>query len=102
MHVRWLIPAGTAAASIAHVAYATQYMSVEDAQKAAFPSASQFVAVAAPDAMTLSALNAPAGWSPRIFDARTGDTHVGYVIVDQVIGKSELMTYSLSIDAGGK
>jgi Na+-translocating ferredoxin:NAD+ oxidoreductase RnfG subunit len=100
MHVRWLISAG-AAASVAHVAYATQYLSIEEAQKAAFPQASQFVAVAAPDAATAAALGASAGWSPRIVDARNGDNHLGYVIVDQVIGKSELITYALALDAKG-
>jgi hypothetical protein len=98
MHVRWLIPAG---AAVAHVAFATQYMTVEDAQKAAFPAATQFVAVAAPDAAVAAALGASAGWSPKMFDARNGDAHLGYVIVDQVIGKSDLITYSLALDAKG-
>ncbi|MEP6484364.1 MAG: FMN-binding protein [Rudaea sp.] len=101
MRVRWLISAGTVAASVAHVAYAAQYMSVEEAQKAAFPQATQFVAIAAPDAATASALGASSGWSPRIFDARNADAHLGYVIVDQVIGKSELITYALALDANG-
>ena len=101
MHVRWLISAGAAAASVAHVAYAAQYMSVEQAQKAAFPQATQFVAIASPDAATAAALGASAGWSPRIFDARNGDAHLGYVVVDRVIGKSELITYALALDANG-
>ena len=86
MHVRWLIPVG---AAVAHVAYAAQYMTVEDAQKAAFPAATQFAPVATTDA------------SPKVFDARNGDTHLGYLIVDQVIGKSEMITYSLALDAKG-
>src|ERR1700759_5416845 len=98
MHVRWLIPAGVAAASMAHVAHATQYMTIEQAKKSAFPNATQFVPLAEPDAATAAALGAPAGWSPRIFDARTGDAHLGYVVIDQVIGKSELITYAVSID----
>ncbi len=101
MHVRWLISAGTAAASIAHVAYAAQYMTIEQAQKTAFPNATQFVPLAEPDATTTAALGAAVGWSPRIFDARTNDAHLGYVIIDQVIGKSELITYAASIDAKG-
>jgi len=86
VHVRWLIPAG---AAVAHVAYAAQYMSVEDAQKAAFPAATQFAPVAVADA------------APKVFDARNGDAHLGYLIVDQVIGKSEMITYSLALDAKG-
>ena len=101
MHVRWLIPAGAAAASIAHVAVAAQYMTVEQAQKSAFPAATQFVALAEPDAASAAALGATTGWSPRIFDARSADAHLGYVIIDQVIGKSELITYAASIDPKG-
>jgi Na+-translocating ferredoxin:NAD+ oxidoreductase RnfG subunit len=82
-------------------AYATQYMTVTEAQKAAFPDATQFVAMAGPDAATVTALGAAPGWTPHVFDARNGDAHLGYVIVDQVIGKSEAMTYALAIDARG-
>ena len=100
MHVRWLIPA-SAAASIAHVAVAAQYMTAEQAQKSAFPAATQFLPLAEPDAATAAALGAATGWSPRIFDARSDDAHMGYVVIDQVIGKSELITYAVSIDAKG-
>jgi Na+-translocating ferredoxin:NAD+ oxidoreductase RnfG subunit len=101
VHVRWLIPVGAAAASIAHVVVAAQYMTVEQAQKSAFPAATQFVPMAEPDAATAAALGAAAGWSPRIFDARSADAHLGYLIIDQVIGKSELITFAASIDANG-
>jgi Na+-translocating ferredoxin:NAD+ oxidoreductase RnfG subunit len=86
VRVRWLIPAG---AAVAHVAVAAQYMTVEDAQKAAFPAATQFTPVTVQ------------GASAKVFDARTADAHVGYLIVDQVIGKSEMITYSVALDAKG-
>jgi Na+-translocating ferredoxin:NAD+ oxidoreductase RnfG subunit len=86
VHVRWLIPAG---AAVAHVAVAAQYMTVDDAQKAAFPAATQFVPVALADT------------TAKVFDARNGDVHLGFLIVDQVIGKSEMITYSLALDANG-
>ncbi len=101
MHVRWLIPAGAAVASVANVAYATQYLSIEDAQKNAFPQATSFVPVTPPDAATAAALGASNGWSPNIVEAKNGDAHLGYVVVDQVIGKSELITYAVAIDAKG-
>lgn len=101
MHVRWLIPVGAAAASVAQIAYATQYMTVQQAQTAAFATASEFHAVPAPDAATASALGAAAGWSPQIFQARVGDKSLGWLIVDQVIGKSELITYALALDDNG-
>lgn len=102
LQVRWLIPIGAGAASIAHVACATQYMSVAQAQRAAFPDASAFV-VTTPtlDAATLESIDAPAGWLPQVWQARNGDKLLGWLMVDRVIGKSELITYALALDAGG-
>ena len=102
MQVRWLIPLGAAAAATAQVAYATQYLSVEQAQRAAFAGASEFRALPQLDASIAAAFTAPAGWSPRIFEARAADQALGWVIVDQVIGKSELITYALALDTAGK
>ena len=100
MHARWLSAAGALTAAVAPAAYATQYLSVEQAQQQAFAQA-QFRELAPPDAATAVALGAPAGWAPRIFEARTGGTLSGWLIVDQVLGKSELITYALALDARG-
>ena len=75
-------------------------MSVDEAQHAAFADASEFRALPAIDAATAAALGA-AGWSPRLFEARAGDKRLGWLIVDRVIGKSELITYALALDAAG-
>lgn len=99
MHVRWLIPFG--AAAVSQAAFATQYMSVQQAQQEAFAGASEFRPAAAPDAAALAAVGAPGGWSPQIFEARTADKKLGWLIVDQVIGKSEAITYSLALDTAG-
>lgn len=99
MHVRWLIPAG---AAVAQVAFAAQYMTIEQAQRAAFAQATDFRQAPPLDAATAQAVGASAGWSPKIWDARNGSQHLGWLIVDQVIGKSELITYSLALDADGK
>ncbi|MEO8958097.1 MAG: FMN-binding protein [Rudaea sp.] len=102
MQVRWLIPIGVGAATIAHVACATQFMSVEQAQRAAFPDATAFVATAPMlDAATRKSIDAPAGWTPQIWQARRGDALLGWLMVDRVIGKSELITYALALDAKG-
>jgi electron transport complex protein RnfG len=101
MRVRWLIPFGTVAAAMAPAAYATQYLSVAQAQRAAFPQATEFAATAPPDAAAVAALGAPAGWTPQIFAARNGDVLQGWLIVDQVLGKSEFITYALALDARG-
>jgi Na+-translocating ferredoxin:NAD+ oxidoreductase RnfG subunit len=101
MQVRWLIPLGAAATAVSQIAFATQYMTVQQAQQAAFANASEFRVLPAPDAATLSALGQPAGWSPQITVARAGDKTLGWLIVDQVIGKSELITYALALDSAG-
>ncbi len=101
MQVRWLIPIGAAAAATAQVAYATQYLSVEQAQRSAFAGASEFRALPPPDNAIAGGLKAPPGWSPRIFEARAEAKTLGWLVVDQVIGKSELITYALALDAAG-
>jgi Na+-translocating ferredoxin:NAD+ oxidoreductase RnfG subunit len=99
MHVRWLIPIGVGAAQVAQVAYATQYMTVEQAQREAFPAATAFEALR-PN-FDASALGAPAGWSPRIWQARNADQSLGWFFADAVIGKSEAIDYALALDANG-
>jgi len=101
MRVQWLIPVGAGAASLAQVAYATQYMSVGEAQHTAFAQATVFRPLAPPDTAAAAAVGAPAGWAPQLFEARKGDERLGWLIVDQVIGKSELITYALALDARG-
>ncbi|HEY0230394.1 MAG TPA: FMN-binding protein [Dokdonella sp.] len=97
---RWLLPAGLIAVPAFHAAYATQYMSVAEAQKAPFADAAEFRALPPLDAAVAGELGAP-GWSPQMFEARAGDRRLGWVIVDRVIGKAELITYALALDAGG-
>jgi hypothetical protein len=97
---RWLLPAGLVAVPAFHAAYATQYMSIAEAQKAAFADAGEFRAHAPLDAATAAALGAP-GWSPQVFEARAADKSLGWLIVDKVIGKAELITYALALDANG-
>lgn len=102
MYVRWLIPVGVGAAAVAQVAPATQYLSVSQAQRAAFPSATAFVAQQVPlDAATRAAIDAPAGWTPYVWRVRQGDDAIGWFLLDRVIGKSELITYSVALDMHG-
>ena len=103
----WLLPGALAALPAYHAAYAVQYMSVAEAQKAAFADASEFASVtldraaldAAMKAVPESALGA--GWSPQVFAAKKDDATEGWLIVDQVIGKAEAITYALALDANG-
>lgn len=99
MHVRWLIPLGTGAAAVAQIAHAAQYMTIEQAQRAAFLAATTF-APATP-VLDTATFGASVGWSPRIWQARAGDTTLGWLFEDRVIGKSEAITYALALDADG-
>ena len=98
MNVRWLLP--LVAAPVAQVAYAAQYMTIEQAQRAAFPDANAFAAIAL-DKAASGVPGAPPGWSPKVWQARAGERSLGWLLVDQVIGKSELITYAVAIDSRG-
>ncbi|MBR1137055.1 MULTISPECIES: FMN-binding protein [Bradyrhizobium] len=78
--LKWTAPAA-AVMSIAAPAYAMQYMSVEEAQKAAFPGAS-FAEVQA----------------GRVWKASNG----GYFYYDHVVGKHLLIDYTVAIGPDGK
>jgi Na+-translocating ferredoxin:NAD+ oxidoreductase RnfG subunit len=100
MKVRWLLPFVLAPLPLAQVAYAAQYMTEGQAQRAAFPDASGFEPVA-PSADALKAIAAPPGWSPKIWQALRDGKGLGWLLVDQVVGKSELITYALALDEKG-
>ncbi len=102
MRFEWLIPLGAAGAiaPLAQVAYCTEYMSVDAAQKAAFPSATTFEPVVVTAAVK-AAVAAEAGRftvEPRIWRASAGARTLGWFMVDEVIGKQELITYGVAID----
>lgn len=103
----WLVPGALAALPAYHAAYAVQYMSVAEAEKAAFADATAFVPLA-PDRAALDAAIAAVpegalggGWSPQVFQAQKDGVALGWLIVDQVIGKAEAITYALALDAHG-
>jgi len=76
-----------AAACVAAPVHATQYLTVEQAQRALFPQAQAF----AP-----AAIGGKPAWA-----ASKGGTLLGHVIVDEVLGKEELITYAVGIEADG-
>ena len=86
MKVRWLLPFGLVATPIAHVAFAAQYMTVEQAQRAAFPDATEFTPRVL-DATSLAPSGAPQGWAPKAWLARA-DGRDRQLMLDQVIGES--------------
>jgi Na+-translocating ferredoxin:NAD+ oxidoreductase RnfG subunit len=82
--VRYALPAA-AIASIASPAYAVQYLSIDQAQKQAFPSATRFVEVQA----------------GRVWKAEAGGRVVGFFVFDRVVGKHLFIDYAVALTPGG-
>ena len=96
-----------AALAFAPAAYATEYLTVEAAQHAAFPDASAFVPVAlaldADQRTRLAAVARPPGaHDPRVWRAMAGEKQLGTFYADAVIGKQEYIGYALAVDAAGR
>jgi hypothetical protein len=83
--MRWTAPAAVVI-SIATPAQAVQYLSVSQAQKLAFPSATRFV-------------EADGG---RAWRAQAGDRFLGLFVVDHVIGKHLYIDYAVALEPGGR
>src|SRR5438105_15622246 len=82
--VRYSLPAA-AIMSIASPAYAMQYLSIDEAQKQAFPSATHFTEVQA----------------GRVWKAEAGGRIAGFFIFDRVGGKHRYLRYAVPLTAGG-
>lgn len=82
--VRYALPAA-AIVSAASPAYAVQYLSIEEAQKQAFPSATQFTEVQA----------------GRVWKAEAGGKVAGFFVFDRVIGKHLFIDYAVALTPGG-
>jgi Na+-translocating ferredoxin:NAD+ oxidoreductase RnfG subunit len=83
--IRWTAPAA-AVVSLTSAAHAVQYLSVAEAQKLAFPSATQFVEVQ----------------PGRVWKAQAGGKAIGLFVFDRVIGKHLFIDYTVALDAGGR
>ena len=104
-----IVVAGTTLAALAAApasAFAVDYLTLEQAAQLMFPDADHFDArEIVLDAAQLQALDAQgirgrsARWTVRI--ARRGDTTLGVVVADAVIGKFELISYAVGIDTEG-
>jgi len=103
---RWLAPAAIfSTASVQCIA--AQYMSLEQAQALIFPNAKEFIA--APVTLTpdqVARIERHSGVAIRfpqqqVWRARAEGKLLGWFIVDQVIGKHELITYAAGINLDG-
>ncbi|HZF15468.1 MAG TPA: FMN-binding protein [Steroidobacteraceae bacterium] len=98
----------TAAALPAQVTIAATYLTTEKAQRALFPEAEAFDALAlAPSSEQQQAVLKLAGPQAAhgnllAWRARHGGSTVGYVFIDEVVGRQDFITYAVGIDAAGK
>ena len=99
---------GLAAGAPVQVAVAADYLSVEGAQKALFPQAERFTEVvlalsaAQHDRVAALAGPQPPHRSLRAWRALHGDQLLGFVFIDEVIGKEDFITYAVGIDPQGR
>lgn len=87
-------------------ALAVDYMSADQAQKLIFPQADAFELRDLPLDAALAQQLAAAGIKPQapqlqVRLARHGGATLGYVVVDEVIGKFERITYAVGVNADG-
>ncbi|WGS20856.1 MULTISPECIES: FMN-binding protein [unclassified Bradyrhizobium] len=82
--VRYTLPA-VALVSVASPAYAVQYLSIEEAQRQAFPSATHFTEVQ----------------TGRVWKAESGGKVAGFFVFDRVIGKHLFIDYAVALTPAG-
>jgi hypothetical protein len=109
MSHRYEIPVVIVASFLAApVVVAADYLSIDAAQKAVFPDATAYEEIFVRQSPEqLQSLLARAGQQPphgaiRIWKATRDGVLLGHVFIDEVIGKQELITYAVGIDAGGE
>lgn len=88
-------------------ALAVDYMTAEQAQKLMFPQADAFELRELPMDAALSQQLAAAGIRPlaqrlQVRLARQGGAVLGFVVVDEVIGKFERITFAVGVEAEGR
>ena len=83
--IQWTAPAALVL-SVGSAAHAVQYLSIAEAQRRAFPTATSFTVVQ----------------TDRIWRAEAGGRVVGFFILDRVIGKHLYIDYSVALDPGGR
>jgi len=81
---RYTLPAA-GIVSVASPAYAVRYLTIEEAQKEAFPSATHFTEVQ----------------SGRVWKAEAGGRVAGFLVFDRVVGKHLFIDYAVALTPAG-
>jgi len=105
--VRWTVPTAIVM-SIAPAAYATRYLTVEEAQRLAFPAATRFVEAhvifRASDVTAIERLSEQKVRTrgQQIWRAQADGRLLGFFVIDYVIGKHLLIDYSVALEPDGR
>jgi Na+-transporting NADH:ubiquinone oxidoreductase subunit C len=105
--LRWAAPPAIVL-SIASPVYAAQYLTIEQAQKLAFPTATQFawspVVYTRDQAAAIEKLSAQKVQSrgEQVWKAQNGNQLLGFFIVDYVIGKHLVIDYAIALEPDGR
>lgn len=105
--LRWAAPPAIIV-SIAGSAYSAQYLTLEQAQELAFPTATRFAeAHVVFKASDVAAIEQRSGEKVRtrgqqVWRALVDDRLVGFFIVDYVIGKHLVIDYALALEPDGR
>jgi Na+-transporting NADH:ubiquinone oxidoreductase subunit NqrC len=107
----WAVPAivipAVAPAAIPAPAFAAQYLTLEQAQRALFPEAGGFLAqplrltaeqTRAVEKYARVRLRAP---EQPVWRVEAAGRHLGWFVLDEVYGKHEFITYAVALDASG-
>jgi Na+-translocating ferredoxin:NAD+ oxidoreductase RnfG subunit len=105
LDIRWLLPAAIYA--VAPQCIAAKYMSIEQAREQMFPFADgyltqelQLTPGQVQEIDTRSGVPGR-GAQPRVWQAVVKGKLIGWLFLDQVIGKHELITYALGVNTDG-
>jgi hypothetical protein len=103
----WAMALAALTAAPVQIVIATEYLSVEGAQRALFPQADLFselvlsLNAAQREQVATLAGRQPPHRSLRVWKAMRGGELAGYLFVDEVIGRDDFITYAAGIDAAG-
>ena len=105
LDIHWLVPAAIYA--VAPQCIAAKYMSVDQAKALIFPLADEYavkpVQLTPEQMQEIDKVSGVAGRiaQPLVWQAMVKGKMIGWFFVDQVIGKHELITYALGLNADG-
>ncbi len=88
---------GLAAVALAPPAFATEYLTLEAAQRALYADADAFVPAPLDKGIAALHVNAQRASHLRAYAARRGTALLGYFVTDDVIGKFEYISYAVAL-----